>query len=371
MKILDRYVLKSLIESYIICIILVLSFYIILDLFANFEKFNEYVEILKDTHKREVSVLKLIIQYYLCHIPLTVYTLSPIITLMSAMFTVTRMARSNELTPLKACGISMYRLLLPFGIFSTFIALTMMISQEVIIPRTARELEDMKHVLHGRMKQIRSIQQCDRQGNIFYISKYYPPRRLMEDIRITIPYPGEAFKPREIIRAKRGRWIIKENGEEVMLLEDGYNAIYTEKGGEKFFIRKFKTFEMKTNIRDRHLTYPDEKNLDTISFFKLLRLLKKNPNFSAAKLTINTRFSLPLSNILLVFLGIPLMLVNQTRNFFLGVGICVIVAGGFYGFYLLCINLGYKEILNPIFAAWFPSVCFGSLSLSFLTLIHT
>ena len=133
MKVLDRYIIKSMLLSYLICISIVLSFYIIIDLFANFDDFTEYTKILKETQNKNISIFALVLKFYFYHVPLIFYNLSPIITLMAAIFTITRMNKSNELTPLKSSGISMYRLFYPLIGFALVISLLMVIIQEFTI----------------------------------------------------------------------------------------------------------------------------------------------------------------------------------------------------------------------------------------------
>ena len=372
MKILDRYILKTLLESYLICILIVLSFYIVIDLFVNLDKFTEYTDILRQAKKTDVSLMQLIAKYYLYHSPLIFYNLSPMVTLMAAMFTVTRMVRSNELIPLKACGVPIYRALYPFVTFAILVSLLMVMLQEIIIPQAAPTLELLEHVKHGRKMEMQGLMYRDSKGRMFYVGVYHPPLQKLENIRVTIWHDDDQLKPRQVIEAKFGGWR-NIAGKRILFLHQGTITSYALHGGMSGKPIKIPEagYPLDTDLRDSHLTYPEKKNLDKVSSQRLRELIQKSPNLVTAKVALQTHFSLPLSNILLLFLGVPLMLRQQARNFFLGTGLCVIIAGCFYGCYILCLNLGYKEILTPIFAAWFPTITFGSLGISFLAMMHT
>lgn len=372
MKLLDRYVFKSLIMSFIICILLVLGFYIIIDLFANFDKFQEYSELMSKTEQRTVSLFSVAAEFYFYNIPLIFYMLCPIITLLSAMFTLTKICKSNELIPLKSCGISMYRLLYPFFYFACLAAIIMGLVQEFVIPPLSEKLELLTHIKYGRKNTIEGIQYYDYQGNIYFVGKYFPFDQRLENIRVQIPIHKKSVQPKQIIKANKGNWSNDERGHG-LILEDGIIISFNENGIQKGMpvpIPK-EGFSIITDFSDKNIVYPERQKLDSISTSRLLEILKENPNFAEAKVTLHSRFSMPLSNIILLFLGLPWLLRRQSKNFFIGIGMCAIIAGCFYGFYICLINLGYKEIMNPIFSAWFPSVFFGSLSMSFYNIIHT
>ncbi|HON44762.1 MAG TPA: LptF/LptG family permease [Planctomycetota bacterium] len=372
MKLLDRYILKSLFASFLICIFLIVGFYIIIDLFTNFDKFQEYSNLLKNFTEHSSSLLFIMAEFYFYHTPLIFYMLCPLITLLSAMFTLTKICKSNELLPLKSCGISMYRLMYPFIYFSILAMIGMIIVQEYVIPPLSTKLELLTHVKYGRKKSIEGVQYCDYQGNVFFVGQYFPLEQRIENLRVMIPVHKLSLKTKKIIKAKTALWK-EENQEHSVILYDGILIEYDDKGiqkGNPMSIPE-KGIEIKTEFSDKHIVYPARQKLDSISTKQLLEILEQNPKLSEAILTLHSRFSMPLSNIILIFLGLPWLLRRQSKNFFIGIGICAIISGAFYGFYICLINLGYKEIMNPIFAAWFPSVFFSSLGASFYKLIHT
>ncbi|NUM36727.1 MAG: YjgP/YjgQ family permease [Candidatus Brocadiae bacterium] len=372
MKTLDRYVLKSLLESYLICVFLLLSFYIILDLFGNFNKFSQYGDLVEETQK--VSLFFIAVEYYKANIPLILYNLCPIITLMSAMFTITKMSKANELTPLKACGISMYRLLYPF-IFFAFILSCMMVGlQEKVIPHFAERLEFLTQIQHGRKKSIDATQLSDIYGNIIYIGQYLPLTKELKNIRVIVPDRDKNSKlhAKKIIQASYGEWF-REKKQNFLLLKEGMVKIYDDSGvmAAKPEPLPPEGLLLKTDLNHSKVLYPEAKKLDTLSSRDLYRILQQKPDHNAAKVTFYSRFSIPMGNILLLFLGLPLLLMRESKNFFLGTGMCALISACFYGVSIFCLNLGYKEILQPIFSVWFPVVLFGSFGYGLRAIIHT
>ena len=289
----------------------------------------------------------------------------------AAMFTITIMARSNELTPIKACGIPIYRAFVPFVVFATFIVSVMVLLQEKIIPDISYELEVLEHVKKARVKEIYGIQHRDEYGNFFYVKKYIPAKQKMESIRLIILHEG-SLKPKKTVDAFEGTWF-RRDGKSYIKLENGKIMSYNFEGVLESLPSSIpKTgFIVETSFRDRHITHPEKKNMDMLSSRELVSLIKRNPAFTEAKVTLYSRLFFPLCNVLLIFLGIPWMLRHHVQNFFIGAAICCIISGLFYATYLAFLNLGYKEILNPLFATGFPMILFGSLGISFMTIVHT
>lgn len=75
MRILDRYILKSVVSVFFACILVFLFLYIIIDVFANLE------EILK----QQVN-LSLLRDYYLSFLPLIFVQVAPIACLLATLF---------------------------------------------------------------------------------------------------------------------------------------------------------------------------------------------------------------------------------------------------------------------------------------------
>lgn len=373
MKLLDRYIVKSMLLSYGICIGIALSFYSIIDLFNRFHRFIDFVHGLQKAGEVAGPLWWWILRYYLFSAPLILYNLSPIITLMAAMFTITYMVRTNELILLKACGIHMYRLFYPLMGFAVASALIMLIFSDIIIPKLQMQIEMVvNRVNHTRGRTaIISVQYRDLHGRLFYIGRYYPQQMELQEIRVIIPYPGAQLKPHRIIEARVGKWS-KLNGQHCVHLFDGREDTYDRQGAlVSSSSLPSQGKYLPTNLRDQKLTHQKGQNFDMLSSMELWQKLQKNPDLAEVRTTLYNRWTFPLSNLLLLLLGVPWLLRQHTRNFFVGAAICAVVAAAFYGLHIACINLGHKQFLQPLFAACFPLVLFGSVGVSFLTLIHT
>src|SRR5262249_36277167 len=106
MHLLDRQLIRGYLKSYLVCLVSLLSLYVVVDLFTNIDDFAEH-------HQGLVPVLKHIGLYYGFKVAQIFDRLSEAIVLLAAMFTVAWMQRCNELIPLLSAGVSTHRVVRP------------------------------------------------------------------------------------------------------------------------------------------------------------------------------------------------------------------------------------------------------------------
>src|SRR5258708_808404 len=106
MTLLDRLMIRGYLKAYLVCLVSLLSLYIVVDLFTNIDDFAEQ-------HHGLISVLKHIGTYYGYRVIQYFDRMSEAIVLLAAMFTVAWMQRNNELLPLLSAGVSSQRVVRP------------------------------------------------------------------------------------------------------------------------------------------------------------------------------------------------------------------------------------------------------------------
>src|SRR5947208_16010651 len=106
MRLLDRYVIQNFVQVYFYCIAGFTSIWLIFDVSDNISSFI-------DNH----IPLLLVARYYATQIPQLFIILLPVALLLSLLFALGRMSRSNEIVWMLTAGVSLPRVLLPlFGI---------------------------------------------------------------------------------------------------------------------------------------------------------------------------------------------------------------------------------------------------------------
>src|SRR5262249_2170271 len=143
-KILDRLIIMAYIRSYAICVVSLLSLYIVIDLCTNLDQFFS---------KGLVNGLEAVGTYYLYRSSQMFDRLCEPIVLAAGMFTVAWIQRNNELMPLLSAGVPTRRVLRPVLFGAMFLLGLGIANQELVIPRIAHVLVRDRDDLDGAKNQ--------------------------------------------------------------------------------------------------------------------------------------------------------------------------------------------------------------------------
>src|SRR6266540_1111846 len=112
MRLLDRYLLRELLIPFGYCLIGFLIFWISFDLFAELSNFQKLKLTAGD-----------VLAYYVIKTPELLVVVLPIPFLLDLLYSLTNHARHHELTAIRAAGVSVWRLCVPYlgiGLAATF-----------------------------------------------------------------------------------------------------------------------------------------------------------------------------------------------------------------------------------------------------------
>src|SRR5687767_11777305 len=94
---LDRYVASCFLSSYGVCLLFFLGMFVLIDLFG---KTDDLFENSKQLADLGFSVSSLLPKFYGLMLPFIFLQVAPFVTVMAAIFCITRLRRSNELIPM-------------------------------------------------------------------------------------------------------------------------------------------------------------------------------------------------------------------------------------------------------------------------------
>mgnify|MGYP001346064091 FL=1 len=133
MKILDKYIVKYFILPFIYCLAVFIVLYIIIDLFGHLD------EILKQNIK-----MGILWEYYISMIPLIIMQTAPVASLISAIYVLGTLNKYGEITAMRAAGISIHRILMPFIYIGLAITILIFALSEKVLPESMRKAESIK-----------------------------------------------------------------------------------------------------------------------------------------------------------------------------------------------------------------------------------
>ena len=126
MRLLDRYLLRELLVPLGFCLGFLLLFYVAFDLIASLNRLQEHQLLLKD-----------VVEFYLVKFPEILVFILPIALLLALLYTLTNLARHHELTAMRAAGVSLWRLCVPYLVVGFSLSLLAFALNELWVPDSA------------------------------------------------------------------------------------------------------------------------------------------------------------------------------------------------------------------------------------------
>lgn len=364
MRLLDRYLLRELLIPLAYCLSGFYLFWLSSDLFAELRSLQE-----KKLQFGDIALL------YLVRSPEFLVIVLPIALLLALLYSLTNHTRHHEITAIRAAGISLWRLSLPYFGVGIACSLSLMALNELWVPNTSETAEAIKQ---SRLdpadgsggRQVRNLGFTNtREGRLWQIGVFNLDT-------------GDMLNPQVI-------WT-RDDGSRVWI--KAARAVYTN--NVWVFIRLTQHLEttaasnappliplLETNammfpqfsetpeqIRSevsisRGISLRRARKAD-IPVTEILNYLRLHPNPEPADRAwlftkLHSRLAAPWTCVVVVLIAIPFGAASGRRNIFYGVAGSIALCVLYFFIQLLCMAFGTKGTLPPWLAGWLPNIGFG------------
>lgn len=352
MRILDRYILKSVIYTFISCVFIFLFIYVISDSLSRLD------EILK--HRIGIS---LILKYYAVSLPGMFSQTIPIAVLLSTIYTFGMLNRNNELIIIRSSGLNLWQICMPVIVIGIILSFLMLFLNEKIIPYSQTEAEKIKTRFEGnahtapKEEIINNLTFYGLENRLFFINSYDIKANIMKGITVLEHDRGQNLTSK--ITAKSGiykdrLWVFYEFtrlnfDESGHISGDGYYnqeefMAITETPQD--FIQQKKRAELmnSTQLKD------------------YIWRLRKSGAVNAVKsllIDLYQRYSSAFTSLSLILIGIPFSFIIRKRaNIFSSFGVCLGISFLYYVFTGISLAIGKAGYLLPFLSCWITPVSF-------------
>lgn len=338
--------IKTFIGSYALCFFFFIGLFLVVDFFNQIDSLLSSRENIRE---HGYSVPATIFRYYFYSIPFIFQQLAPFISVMAAMFTITRLMKNNELYPMVHAGISMTRVLAPVIVLVACLAGLMFLSQEFLIPELSWKRSVLARLVEGNepsvIEDIETI--TDGNGDKIRIGSFDAKRERIRNLDVTqFESQGQLRSP--VADYRDGSWI----------LEHGVPLNYDDPTRPQDLVRVWETDLRPDDIR---LATEDKNNM---SFRQLLDVYQRNPEKIHLLSMLHHKLTFPLSNLILVLLGFWAVLFRRNQSVFLGIALCLVICGLYFACDFVASALGNRGTIHPVLASWLPITLFGSLGIT-------
>ena len=163
-KILDRYIIRKFIGTYLFAIALIISISIVFDINENLAKFTQY----------HAPLRAIVFDYYANFVPYFANLFSPLFVFIAVIFFTSKLAGNSEIISMLAAGVSFKRLMRPYMISAALISLMTFYLGSYVIPKGTVIRQNFETLYKNKKKNTsaENVQLQVGKGVIAYMQHY-------------------------------------------------------------------------------------------------------------------------------------------------------------------------------------------------------
>ena len=359
---IDVYLLQ---QFFYYFLVLLAGFILIFDAFTLFD-------LLGDISKNNIPV-SMVLSYFRYLVPLMMYQLAPLATLVATLVTLAVLAKNNEVIAFKASGMSLYRLVLPLTLAGCLIAGGMFLLDDTYLPYANQRQDALRNQIKGRPAQtyFQPAHQWifGENTKIYNYELFDPDQNLFGGLSVFELDP-DTFQIRRRVFADRATWVQSEN---TWALTGGW--IRDFQGGKVSHYTPFKVQSLPEISEPPSYFRREVRQSYQMNWRQLGEYIQglRHAGFDTARLSVQwqKKFAFPLIAAIIVFLGAPFAFLTGTRGAVGGLAVAVGVAIVYWATAALFEAMGSVGQLPPLLAAWSPDAIFGFLGVYFFLKMPT
>jgi lipopolysaccharide export system permease protein len=362
MRLLDRYLFRELLVPLTYCLGGFLIFWVSADLLSNLDKYQE-------DRMRAVDVLA----FYVFKTPEFLVVVMPVALLLALLYTISNHARHHELTAMRAAGISLWRICLPYLLVGVILSGCVHLLGVRWIEHSLERAEQirLRHVsddgnADGRAWEHNLNFRNDREDRIWRIRAYHLTTGEMRDVWVDWPLPDGT---RAQLLAESGVWtnrIWRFNQVRLFIPEHPDDPEPRQRFVPSLAMPEFTETQgqIRSQIKISQLNRVTASRRVRLTVAEIVDYKQLHPDLRPeVRAMLDTQFhaalAAPWTCLVVVFIAIPFGAPSGRRNVFVGVSCSIFVCFLYYLCQRLGLVLGTSGYLEPLFAAWLPNGLFG------------
>jgi lipopolysaccharide export system permease protein len=362
-RLLDRYLLRELLVPLGYCLSGFLIFWISSDLITNLSEFQ----------KERLTGLE-VIEYYLIRLPELLVLVTPVALLLALLYALTNHARHQELTAMRAAGLSLWRICLPYFAVGLLFSAAIYVANEHWATRS-EDYADQVRQRHSTQASERGWKtgfnfRNDRHNRFWRIGAFNPETGELRDVYV--------------------QWTLPNGGQRQLLAERGgrTNGIWTFTNVRHYFpdvtpdspplqqqldelaVPEFSETpeQIQSEIKISQLGSVRAARKAQLSIREIVNYRTLHPDLTPERRALldtklHARLAAPWTCLVVVLIAVPFGAPSGRRNVFVGVASSIFICFAYFVIQQLTIPLGVMGWMPTVLAGWLPNVVFGAVGL--------
>lgn len=347
-KILDKYIIRKFLGTYIFAIILLLAIVVMFDIN---EKFDSFVK---------APLRATIVDYFLNFLPYFANQFSPLFTFIAVIFFTSKLAGDSEFIAMFSTGMSLKRLLRPYMLAASVIAAaTFVLSAYVIPPANIKRINYTNtYVKNKRVDYGANIMLMVAPGEIAYMNRYdnisktghrFSLESFDEEKRLVSRLTAQSIKWDTLYSWTVRDYIIRD-------FKDGREFI--TKGTQLDTVIPFEP-------RDFLISEVDHEKMTNPELNEYIRRQKDRgvANIQTFEVERERRYAMTAAAFILTVIGMTLSVKKVKGGMGLNIGIGLVLSFSYILFMTITQTFAYSGLTSAFVAMWIPNLIYTIIAI--------
>jgi LPS export ABC transporter permease LptG/LPS export ABC transporter permease LptF len=285
--------------------------------------------------------------------PQFVYYVIPIAALLSVLVTFGLLARTSELTVMKACGISLYRAAAPIiGLSLVGSALLFGLEQEILAAAN-RRAEVLDNTIRGRptttFNPLNRRWIIGRDGSIYHYNYFDIQRNALNGL--------------SLFRLAEGEWRLATHtfAGEASFTPEGWLGVSGWTQQLETQPPRWSTFDRRVLAMeppDYFQTQQPAAEMMTVRELRedIVHLEASGFNAIPARVELQRKLAFPFVTLAMTLLAVPFGVTTGRKGALYGIGLGIALALSYWIMFIIFVAIGRAGLLPPALAAWTPNI---------------
>ena len=350
LTIIDEYVIRKFLGTFFFAILLIVMIAVVFD-FS--EKIDDFIE-------KNAPLGAVIFDYYLNFIPYFAVLFMPLFTFVAVIYFTSRMAYNTEIVAILSSGVSFDRLLRPYFISATIIALFSFILNNFIIPDSTKKMLAFEELYYRNRPATFTKINIHRQiepGVIIYLESFNTYNNFGRKFSI------EKFENGELVSKLLSDDIRWDSTKNKWVIRNYYIRDYE---GNNQIITKGLIIDTTLNITPEEFKRRDNAiqamDLRELNDYIASQKMQGSSNIELSLMEKYKRFSIPFSTFILTLIGVSVSSRKAKGGIGMHIGIGLMLSFAYILFMQFSTQFAVGGIFNPFLAVWIPNIIFAFIA---------
>ena len=342
-SIIDWYIIKKFLSTYILTIFLLIAIVIIIDVNQKFDAFI----------KNSASTHAIIFDFYLNFIPYFINSFSSLFVFIAVIFFTSKLAGNSEIIAMLSSGLNFNRLVVPYMISASIIAvLTFLLNSFIIPPGNIKRIDfENKYIKNRKTYYAPNIQIQVAPGVYAYFGSFSDNNR------------GEKFS----LDRFEGKELVSRLTAQNIIWDSAYNwkiNNYVIRNFDKTKESIIKGEKMDTVLAiipsDLLISIGDSEQLTTPALKTYIDRQKKRGigNIQQFEIEYYRRYATSFASFILTIIGVSLSSRKIKGGMGMNIGLGLLLSFSYILFMQITSTFAISGIVSPLIAVWIPNVIY-------------